>query len=94
MDGLGIISRSEISRLLDDGRGGGDADLVIRTSGEQRLSDFLLWECAYAELYFTPKLWPDFTPHDLHVALSDFTHRDRRFGAVPVMADTFDTPAK
>ena len=59
-----------------------DVDLLIRTSGEQRLSDFLLWECAYAELYFTPRLWPDFGRDDLDRAVSDFRHRERRFGGV------------
>ena len=59
-----------------------DVDLLIRTSGEQRLSDFLLWECAYAELHFTPRLWPDFGRDDLAAAVADFRHRERRFGAV------------
>jgi undecaprenyl diphosphate synthase len=58
-----------------------DIDLVIRTSGEQRLSDFCLWECAYAELWFTPTLWPDFTEATLAHALDDFSRRERRFGA-------------
>lgn len=60
-----------------------DVDLLIRTGGEQRLSDFLLWECAYAELYFTERMWPDFTVADLEVAMRDFRGRDRRFGAAP-----------
>lgn len=59
-----------------------DVDLLIRTSGEQRLSDFLLWECAYAELLFTPTYWPDFGKEDLEAALRDFEGRERRFGAV------------
>ncbi|MEK7404320.1 MAG: di-trans,poly-cis-decaprenylcistransferase [Acidobacteriota bacterium] len=59
-----------------------DVDLLIRTGGEQRLSDFLLWECAYAELYFTPRMWPDFDANDLEDALRDFHHRDRRFGHI------------
>ncbi len=59
-----------------------DVDLLIRTSGEQRLSDFLLWECAYAELHFTPRLWPDFGGEDLAAAVADFRRRERRFGAV------------
>jgi undecaprenyl diphosphate synthase len=57
-------------------------DLVIRTSGEQRLSNFLLWEAAYAELYFTPCLWPDFDAGELDAALSWFVNRQRRFGLV------------
>lgn len=59
-------------------------DLLIRTGGEQRLSDFLLWECAYAELFFTRRMWPDFGPGDLRGALRDFRRRERRFGALPV----------
>ncbi len=59
-----------------------DVDLLIRTGGEQRLSDFLLWECAYAELYFTQTLWPDFGADELAAALADFHHRERRFGRV------------
>jgi undecaprenyl diphosphate synthase len=57
-------------------------DLLIRTGGEHRLSDFLLWECAYAELLFTPTMWPDYTGEDLAAALDDFAARDRRFGNV------------
>ncbi|MCX6785209.1 MAG: polyprenyl diphosphate synthase [Candidatus Komeilibacteria bacterium] len=55
-------------------------DLIIRTSGEQRLSGFFIWEATYAELYFSPKLWPDFTSEDLDLALADYAARDRRFG--------------
>ncbi len=61
-----------------------DPDLLIRTSGELRLSNFLLWQLAYAELYITPKLWPDFTRHDLFEAILEFQRRDRRFGRVTV----------
>jgi undecaprenyl diphosphate synthase len=59
-----------------------DVDLLIRTSGEQRLSDFLLWECAYAELYFTDRMWPDFDRPDLEAAIKEFQQRERRFGRV------------
>jgi undecaprenyl diphosphate synthase len=59
-----------------------DVDLMIRTGGDQRLSDFLLWECAYAELYFTDCHWPDFVAADLERALADFSHRQRRYGKV------------
>jgi undecaprenyl diphosphate synthase len=62
--------------------GAPDVDLLIRTGGEQRLSDFLLWECAYAELAFTPRMWPDFNAGDLAAAVADFRGRDRRFGRV------------
>ncbi len=59
-----------------------DPDLLIRTSGEQRLSNFLLWQLSYAELYFTKKFWPDFNSQDLEQAISDFQARDRRFGKI------------
>ena len=60
-----------------------DADLVIRSGGERRLSNFLLWQAAYAELVFTDKLWPDFGAEDLESALAEFARRERRFGGVP-----------
>jgi undecaprenyl diphosphate synthase len=59
-----------------------DVDLLIRTGGEKRLSDFLLWECAYAELIFTDRMWPDFGAADLEEAVGEFRRRERRFGAV------------
>jgi undecaprenyl diphosphate synthase len=59
-----------------------DVDLVVRTGGEQRLSDFLLWESAYAELWFTDRMWPDFSAADLARAVADFQTRERRFGAL------------
>ena len=60
-----------------------DPDLVIRTAGERRLSNFLLWQAAYSELYFSPTLWPDFGDADLGEALADYERRTRRFGALP-----------
>jgi undecaprenyl diphosphate synthase len=60
----------------------GDVDLLIRTGGEKRLSDFLLWESAYAELVFTDRMWPDFDAGDLEAALEEFSRRERRFGSV------------
>ncbi len=60
-----------------------DPDLIIRTSGEMRLSNFLLWQAAYSELYFTDTLWPDFAPEELLSAIAVYQERDRRFGAVP-----------
>lgn len=59
-----------------------DPDLIIRTSGECRLSNFMMWQAAYSELYFTPVLWPDFTVEDLHQAFNSFASRERRFGGV------------
>ena len=77
--------KAQFERLLAGAEGESvpNVDLLVRTGGEQRLSDFMLWECAYAELYFTPRLWPDFTGEDLDFALKEFHSRDRRFGAVP-----------
>lgn len=74
--------RDEFAALL----GAQDVDLLIRTGGEQRLSDFLLWECAYAELVFTPRMWPDFDVQDLRSAVHNYHSRERRFGAVPEAA--------
>ncbi len=59
-----------------------DVDLMIRTSGEQRLSNFLLWQLSYSEFFFTPTLWPDFTPEELDQIIEDYLHRNRRFGGV------------
>ena len=59
-----------------------DPDLLIRPGGEQRISNFLLWQCAYAEFYFTDVLWPDFTPAELDKAIAVFNSRDRRYGGV------------
>jgi undecaprenyl diphosphate synthase len=64
----------------------GEVDLLIRTGGEKRLSDFLLWESAYAELVFTDRMWPDFDAADLDAALGEFNRRERRFGGVPEAA--------
>ncbi|MCO5216861.1 MAG: polyprenyl diphosphate synthase [Thermomicrobiales bacterium] len=58
-----------------------DPDLIVRTSGEYRISNFLLWQGAYSELHFTSKYWPDFTPEDFDAALADYASRERRFGA-------------
>ncbi|HQR47203.1 MAG TPA: polyprenyl diphosphate synthase [Thermoanaerobaculia bacterium] len=79
-------SREEFSRLLRSGRGEPasvpDVDLVVRTGGEMRLSDFLLWESAYAELWFTSVRWPDFSPADLAAAVAAYRTRTRRFGGL------------
>jgi undecaprenyl diphosphate synthase len=84
------ITRDDLTRAMSDvDHWTGecrDVDLLIRTGGEQRLSDFLLWECAYAELYFTDRRWPDFTPADLEHAVQEFHSRERRFGTVPTAA--------
>ncbi len=72
-----------LSQAIHAPRGTGDVDLLIRTGGEQRLSDFLLWESAYAELFFTNVLWPDFSEADLASAVQAFTARDRRYGGLP-----------
>ncbi len=79
------LSSEAFSNVLAEVQRGGstDVDLLIRTGGEQRLSDFLLWECAFAEFFFLPKRWPDFTPKDLRDMLRDFEQRDRTRGALP-----------
>ena len=79
---LGGLTRENFSDLITGEAGLRDVDLVIRTSGEKRLSDFLLWESAYAELHFTEKMWPDFGPADLEEALTSFHGRERRFGGL------------
>ena len=86
--GVDYSSREAIVAAVKQGTvPGPDVDLLIRTSGEQRLSDFLLWECAYAELYFTATAWPDFSVSDLTAALTAFHARDRRFGALAAAAE-------
>jgi undecaprenyl diphosphate synthase len=80
--GTGKATREALSEAL----GAEDVDLLIRTGGEQRLSDFLLWECAYAELVFTPVMWPDFGVSDLAAAVGEFRSRERRFGSLPQAA--------
>ncbi|GAB6091357.1 polyprenyl diphosphate synthase [Spirochaeta dissipatitropha] len=76
---LNPVSEEELHQQLDSGRLP-DPDLIIRTGGDMRLSNFLLWTGAYSELYFTPVLWPDFNEHDLESALKDYKKRTRRFG--------------
>jgi undecaprenyl diphosphate synthase len=76
-------SREELSRRLAAGSDATDVDLLIRSGGEKRLSDFLLWESAYAELCFVDTLWPDFKADDLRAAIADFQLRDRRYGGLP-----------
>ena len=84
---VGRLSREIFSELVTGEAGLRDVDLVIRTSGEKRLSDFLLWESAYAELHFTERMWPDFGCDDLKEALASFHRRERRFGGLqPIRA--------
>ncbi|MFP4004991.1 MAG: polyprenyl diphosphate synthase, partial [Alphaproteobacteria bacterium] len=78
----GTLTREAVSRQLAGDGTVRDVDLLIRTSGEQRLSDFLLWECAYSELYFTDCLWPDFGGEELQAAIADFRGRNRRYGGL------------
>jgi len=89
-DLTGPVTRERFAQLLadvdHDPAPVRDVDLLIRTGGEQRLSDFLLWECAYAELVFSPTMWPDFGEADLLQAIRDFETRERRFGRVPEQA--------
>ncbi len=83
----GQVSQGEFARTLAEvSHAGGvvaDVDLLIRTGGEQRLSDCLLWESAYAELVFSPRMWPDFDAADLEAAVLEFHSRQRRFGRIP-----------
>ena len=80
--GMGDLTREAFSQLVTGEPELRDVDLVIRTSGEKRLSDFLLWESAYAELHFTERMWPDFEAQDLAEALTSFHRRERRFGGL------------
>lgn len=75
------LSEDAVSAAL-----GPDVDLLVRTGGEQRLSDFLLWECAYAELIFLPCMWPDFTAVELRAAIASYHSRERRFGGLSMVA--------
>jgi undecaprenyl diphosphate synthase len=71
-----------------------DPELLIRTSGEKRISNFLLWQIAYSELYFSPKLWPDFTKEDLYMAIYDYQKRERRFGKTSAQITKIKQPAE
>lgn len=89
MSSLEVTEREFARRLGEVTHGGGsapDVDLLIRTGGEQRLSDFMLWECAYAELFFTQRMWPEFDAGDLAAAVEDFLGRERRYGRLPEAA--------
>jgi len=77
-------SLDDLDRLIAGDAEAAPVDLLIRTGGEQRLSDFMLWECAFAELWFTRRMWPDFDGADLAQAIADFKRRNRTFGAVVV----------
>lgn len=92
--GIGNLTRELFSAFVTGEAGLRDVDLVIRTSGEKRLSDFLLWESAYAELHFTERMWPDFGREDLAEALASFHRRERRFGGLqPVSPELAPEPA-
>jgi undecaprenyl diphosphate synthase len=92
--GMGDLTREIFSKLVTGEPALRDVDLVIRTSGEKRLSDFLLWESAYAELHFTERMWPDFEADDLKEALASFNGRERRFGGLqPVGPELAGEPA-
>jgi undecaprenyl diphosphate synthase len=84
--GIGNLTRDIFSKLVTGESELRDVDLVIRTSGEKRLSDFLLWESAYAELHFTERMWPDFEAQDLAEALTSFHRRERRFGGLQAVS--------
>ena len=83
------LTRERFAGLVAAAQHGGEArdvDLLVRTGGERRLSDFMLWEAAYAELWFTPRAWPDFSAAMLAAAVDEFRGRDRRFGGLPDVA--------
>ncbi|MGB0035475.1 MAG: di-trans,poly-cis-decaprenylcistransferase [Candidatus Acidiferrales bacterium] len=89
LSSLEVTEREFARRLGQVTHAGGpaqDVDLLIRPGGDRGLSDFLLWECAYAELRFTPRMWPEFEAADLAAAVDDFLGRERRFGRLPEAA--------
>jgi undecaprenyl diphosphate synthase len=92
--GARLSTREEFSRILAQvshaGAEADEVDLLIRSGGEQRLSDFLLWEIAYAELFFSQRYWPDFGPEDLREAIEEFRQRERRFGRLRRSAVEFE----
>ena len=91
--GMGNLTREIFSQLVTGEPELRDVDLVIRTSGEKRLSDFLLWESAYAEFHFTERMWPDFEAQDLAEALTSFHRRERRFGGLQPVSPELAEPA-
>ena len=80
-DGVKDVSRAVVDRYLYTA-GQPEPDYIIRTSGEERLSNFMLWQCAYSELYFPKTLWPDFKKKELIDALQEYSRRNRRFGSI------------
>lgn len=85
--------QNALAKQMHSAVGVTDVDLLIRSGGERRLSDFLLWECAYAEMVFVDTYWPDFTEHEFEAALADFERRERRFGGVPTPTQSADAHA-
>jgi len=79
----------EVFESYLDTAGNPPPDLIIRTSGEMRISNFLLWQAAYSEFYFTDTLWPDFNKDEFLLSIQDYQRRDRRFGAVPARRNAF-----
>ena len=76
------VTEADIAGAVYTAASGGDPDMIVRTGGDRRISNFLLWQSAYSELYFTDKLWPDFTPDDVDEVVRDFYSRKRRYGGI------------
>ncbi|MCH9681048.1 MAG: undecaprenyl diphosphate synthase family protein, partial [Deltaproteobacteria bacterium] len=89
---LDELDTARFETFLESSRMLPPLDLLVRTSGERRISNFFLWEIAYAELYFTEKLWPEFERADLEAALRDFGSRERRFGLTSDQVSSLPPP--
>lgn len=89
---LSDVSEQSIAELLDT-KGQSEPDLVIRTSGEQRISNFMIWQTAYSEFYFTDCLWPDFDENEFDRAVESYRHRERRFGGISSLSNSLESRA-
>jgi len=92
-EGKTAVTEDDISAHLYT-RGCPEPDMIVRTGGEERISNFLLWQCAYAELYYSDKMWPDFSPADVDDAVREFARRSRRFGGLDPAKDAAENGGK